>query len=283
MPPVKRNNLKQTFSMPVIPDDQVRAFRRKVLDYYRRHGRSLPWRKTTDPYRITVSEIMLQQTQEERVIPKYGAWIQHWPDWRSLAEGSPRELLTAWSGLGYNRRALFLGKLARAVVEKHDGVLPDQPEQLRALPGIGPYTARAILIFAFNRPLVTIDTNIRKVLLHEFRLRGSIPADQLEQLAWQLLPKRKARDWHNALMDYGSVLLPKRIAGISPLSRQSRFEGSLRQIRGEIVRQLTVWPSVSLVQIARVLDRTMKDVRLAAAALQKDGVVNLSGNSVRLK
>lgn len=269
--------------MLTITDDHIRAFRRKVLGYYRRHGRSLPWRKTTDPYRITVSEIMLQQTQVERVIPKYEAWIKRWPSWKKLAEASPRELLSAWSGLGYNRRGLFLGQLAKAVIREHDGVLPIDPKLLLTLPGIGPYTANAILIFAFNRPLVTIDTNIRKVLLHEFRLPGAISKRELEQLAMRVLPKRNSRDWHNALMDYGSTALPRQIAGIPPVSKQSPFKGSLRQIRGEIIRQLTAKHAVTITHIARIMARTREEVRSAARALQKDGVVIISGDSVRLK
>ena len=269
--------------MLIITNERVRAFRRKVFRFYRLHGRSLPWRNTTDPYRITVSEIMLQQTQVGRVIPKYEAWILRWPNWQTLATASSRELLSAWSGLGYNRRALFLGKLAKEVVGQFEGVLPNQAELLRSLPGIGPYTVNAVLIFAFNKPLVTIDTNIRKVLMHEFNLRNDVSPDQLRQLALRVLPKRKSRDWHNALMDYGSLVLPGQIAGIPPLSRQSRFAGSLRQIRGEIVRQLTVRRAVTIAQITRSLKRTRADVKTAAAALQKEGVIQIEREILRLK
>lgn len=265
-----------------ITDRQVQLFRAKVLKFYRTQGRDLPWRKSTDPYGICVSELMLQQTQVERVVPKYMAWIHRWPGWKALSRATNRELLAAWTGLGYNRRALFLGKLAKAVMEEYDGVMPEDAEVLQTLPGIGPYTAHAILIFAFNRPLVTIDTNVRKVLLNEFGLPAGTPREELLALARRALPRGRAREWHNALMDYGRLALPKRIPSIPALSRQSRFEGSLRQIRGEIVRQLTAQKSVSINRIARGLKRTEEDVTRAAKGLVRDGVVILSGRSIRL-
>ncbi len=265
-----------------ITERQVRLVRARVFRFYRTQGRDLPWRRTTDPYCICVSELMLQQTQVERVLPKYQAWLAQWPNWDALSRATNRELLAAWSGLGYNRRALYLGKLAQAIMTEHKGVMPEKAELLRALPGIGPYTANAILIFAFNRPLITIDTNIRKVLLHEFGLPAGTPKKELEALAQRALPRGRARDWHNALMDYGRLVLPRRIPSIPALSRQSRFEGSLRQIRGEIVRQLTARKRVTIARIAKTLGRSEEDVRRAAEALQRDGVVVLSGSSIRL-
>jgi A/G-specific adenine glycosylase len=264
-------------------DTQIKAFQRRILRFYRTHGRDLPWRKTDDPYAITVSEIMLQQTQVERVIEKYHAWLKRWPTWGSLAKATDRELLACWSGLGYNRRALNLGKLAREVVTRFEGELPRDPEQLLSLPGIGPYTAHAILIFAFNRPLVTIDTNIRKVLLHELGYPASISKKNLEAVALAVLPHRRSRDWHNALMDYSRLALPKQINSIPPISRQSRFQGSLRQIRGEIVRQLVTRTRVTVAAIAKALKRTEEDVIKAAEGLHKDGMVVLAGKTIRLK
>jgi A/G-specific adenine glycosylase len=261
---------------------RIVAFRRKILRFYELHGRKLPFRRTTDPYRITVAEIMLQQTQVERVLPKYRNWIRLWPDWRSLANATDRQLLTAWSGLGYNRRCLFLGKLARTVVNQFDGNLPDDPDILASLPGLGPYTSKAILIFAFNQPLATIDTNIRRVLLYEFDLPVTTSRGTLEELAIALLPRRRSRDWHNALMDYSVLALPKRPHNLLPVSRQSKFKGSLRQIRGEIVRQLTIRKTISLNSVAQLLDRTREDVNAAAMALEKDGIVHLKNGTIRL-
>jgi A/G-specific adenine glycosylase len=263
--------------------DQIRRFRRKMLGYYKKHGRVLPFRKTTDPYKIAVAEIMLQQTQVDRVVPKYLAWTKKWPDWRSLAKATNRELLTMWSGLGYNRRALYLGRMAQEIVERYDGVLPQDQTALSALPGIGPYTSRAILIFAFNKPLVTIDTNIRRVLIAELGLPHSISAKELESAALQALPQRRSRDWHNALMDYGATHLTARKSGVRPLFRQSKFEGSLRQIRGEIVRQLTKRKRVSLTAIAKKLGRSMEDVQKAAKGLEKEGVVRIEKGFASLR
>jgi A/G-specific adenine glycosylase len=266
------------------PDNtRIEEFQRRILRFYRTHGRNLPWRKSTDAYAIAVSEIMLQQTQVERVIDKYEAWLKRWPTWHELAKATDRELLSAWSGLGYNRRALSLGKLARDVVARFDGDLPRDPELLVSLPGIGPYTAHAILIFAYNQPLVTIDTNIRKVLLHEFGYPASISKENLRALAAKVLPRHKSRDWHNALMDYSSLVLPKQIKKIPPVSKQSRFQGSLRQIRGEIVRQLVTRPRVTVAAVARTLNRTEGDVIKAAEGLQKDGMVVFTGKTIRLK
>jgi len=265
------------------PNLQYANFRRKLLRFYKQHGRDLPWRKTTDPYRVTVAELMLQQTQVERVVPKYEAWIKKWPSWRALAKADNRELLTIWSGLGYNRRALFLGKMAKAIVHEYDGEMPRDLKELEKLPGIGRYTARAILIFAYNEPLVTIDTNIRRVLLSEFGLPDNTPVAKIEELAEQLLPKRRSRDWHNALMDYSRLMLPKRLPGIRSGNRQTTFEGSLRQIRGEIVRQLTERKSVAVHTIAAKLRRTEGDVIAAAEALAKDGVIELKRRRMFLK
>ena len=267
---------------PSLPRSRIAAFRRRIFRFYEKNRRSFPFRETTDPYKITVSEFMLQQTQISRVLPKYDTWIDRWPDWPSLAKAGKRELLAMWSGLGYNRRALYLGELAREVVHSHDGRLPDDETALRKLPGIGPYTARAILIFACNRPIITIDTNIRRVIIHELGLPPSISTRDLEDIARQLLPPRRSRDWHYALMDYSSIVLPRRLPAVPPVSKQSRFEGSLRQIRGEIIRRLTTQKSVRISTIARAMSRTDSDVLAAAESLAREGVITISNTILRL-
>jgi A/G-specific adenine glycosylase len=266
----------------LLTDKQIRSFRRKIMCFYKKYGQGFPFRKTMDPYAIAVAEIMLQQTQVDRVIPVYSAWISRWPDWRSLASASTRQLLTAWSGLGYNRRAVYLGKLAHEVITKYDGSLPDDPDILMTLPGIGRYTAHAILVFAFNRPLAAIDTNVRRVILHEFNLPADLPHAELEQLALRLPPRGKSRDWHNALMDYSRLRLPRKIASLPPISRQSSFAGSIRQIRGEIIRRLTRRHRVSLACIARQMQRSSADVLTAARALEKEGLVKVGSVFITL-
>ena len=261
---------------------EITAFRRKILSFYRKQGRKLPFRETDDPYRIAVSEIMLQQTQVERVLDKYEAWVKRWPNWKKLADASKRELLEAWSGLGYNRRALFLGAMAREIVDKYDGRLPDDPDTLRTLPGIGPYTARAVAIFAFNKPLITIDTNIRKVLIHELQLPRNINRHDLESVAELVLPRKRSREWHNALMDYSRLAL-RDVKDIPPLSKQSRFEGSRRQVRGEIIRRLTGQSWVRIDTVAKDMNRPRQDVLRAAESLAKEGVVTLTQQTIRLR
>ncbi|MFC1686996.1 Fe-S cluster assembly protein HesB [Patescibacteria group bacterium] len=268
--------------MKRISHQQIQSLRRKILRFYRLHGRNLPFRKTTDPYKITVAEIMLQQTQVDRVVPKYKAWIKKWSNWQKLSKTSNKQLLRMWSGLGYNRRALNLGKLAKTVVNNFNGKLAANPKTLQTLPGIGPYTANAILIFAYNKPLVTIDTNIRRVILYELGLPASTSMKNVEKLAWQLLPEKRSRDWHNALMDYSRLVLPNKIKRLPALTKQSKFEGSVRQIRGEIVRQLTTKPFITIKQITRSLKRTKQDVFKAVKTLEKDGMVKLDKSRITL-
>src|SRR3989338_11480528 len=138
---------------------QKKKIQQKILSWYKKNKRDLPWRKTTDPYAILVSEMMLQQTQVDRVLSKYKAWLQEFPTMQHLARAPPAVVLRCWSGLGYNRRALHLQKAAQIIVEKYHGEFPQTSELLRALPGIGPYTSHSLLIFAYNQDEVTVDTN----------------------------------------------------------------------------------------------------------------------------
>ena len=234
----------------------VRAFRKIVLDHWKKHGRhDLPWRQTTDPYKILVSEIMLQQTQVERVIPFYMNFLQKFPSSRALAKAPLTDVLRAWSGLGYNRRAKLLQETARAVVTTHGGIFPSERDSLVALPGIGPYTAGAIRAFAFNEPGFFIETNIRTAILHHFypdQLRskgieqpGVKDADILVILK-AATKGQDSREWYSALMDYGAHLKKSgvRINNKSAhYAKQSKFEGSLRQVRGAIVRELLKAPA----------------------------------------
>ena len=267
----------------ILDQRRIRNFRRKIWRHHKRHRRDLPFRNTRDPYRITVSEIMLQQTQIARVVPKYEAWTARWPNWRSLARAGRKQLLRQWSGLGYNRRAIALGELARKVVDKHGGELPADDHELLTLPGIGPYTAQAILIFAFDQHLAAIDTNIRRVILHELDLPVSTTPKEIETIARRLVPRGGAREWHYALMDYSALALPRRLEKIPPASKQSPFAGSLRQIRGEIIRRLTTATSVHLSTVSRALNRNLADVRRAAESLARDDMIVLTKDTCRLK
>ena len=188
-------------SKPLTPA-QVREFRKKVYGHFEQEGRDLPWRKNLNPFRVLVSEIMLQQTQVERVIEKYREFLSAFPDFGTLAKAPLPKLLSVWSGMGYNRRALALRALAQKVMLEHRGRLPRDHEMLIALPGIGKYTAGAVMAFAFNKPVVFMDTNIRRVFIHEFfQDRGNIHDDELIPLVEKTIDAANPRKWYNALMD----------------------------------------------------------------------------------
>ncbi len=210
--------------------EQAAAFRETVYAWCRAHPRPLPWRETVDPYAILVSEVMLQQTQVDRAVGKYAGFLDRFPDFATLAAAPLQELLAAWQGLGYNRRAVALKKCAEAVTERHGGVLPDSVDDLQALPGIGPYTARAIAAFAFGMPTVFIETNIRAAFIHHFLGdREGVRDAEILPLVAATLDRSHPRAWYNALMDYGAML--KKAHG-NPARRsahhvrQSPFKGS---------------------------------------------------------
>ncbi len=268
---------------PAITAQEIRTLRRKVWRHYRSHGRhDLPFRRTRDPYRIAVSEIMLQQTGVERVRQSYTAWIKRWPSWSALAKATPRQLLTMWSGLGYNRRALYLGSMARIITKEHCGALPLSQEALRALPGIGPYSAAAILIFATNAPVVTVDINVRRVILSELGLPSETSHGEVEKIAKLLLPRGRSREWHYAMMDYGSDGLSSDAKRRYRAKRQSPFVGSVRQARGEIIRQLTLRDSFRL---STALPNAPLERSLTLQALEdlsREEIIAIRGNTVRL-
>lgn len=237
---------EENLPVPALPHlrhpPSIREFRTIVLDYYRKNGRDLAWRGTTDPFRILVSEIMLQQTQVERVTVKYPLFIAAFKDFPSLAGSSLPDVLAVWQGMGYNRRAISLQKCARRVVEEYDGVLPQDPEVLATFPGIGRATASSICAFAFNRPVVFIETNIRRVFIHFFfGNHDSVDDCEILPLARQALPVQDPRTWYNALMDLGTALKkteenPNRRS--RHYTKQAAFEGSDRKIRGSLLRLL---------------------------------------------
>ncbi len=219
------------------------VFKKTIWNHYKKYGRDLPWRHDTTPYRITVSEIMLQQTQADRVAKKFDSFLKKFPNWKSLAKAPLASLLKEWQGLGYNRRALNLQRLAQAI----KGKLPQTYEELVELPGIGPNTAGSILAFAFNIPHPFIETNIRTVFIHFFfkETRGKIHDKKLMPLIEKTLDKKNPREWYFALMDYG-VYLKKNHVNPSRRSKhhvqQSRFKGSNRELRANILKLIVEKP-----------------------------------------
>jgi A/G-specific adenine glycosylase len=198
----------------VLPDPaRLASVRDALLGWYARSGRDLPWRRTRDPYAILVSEIMLQQTQVERVRPKFHEFLASFPSFASLAAAPLGEVIRRWAPLGYNRRAVRLHAIARTVVERFGGHLPDRPEQLRELEGLGSYTANAVACFAFERAVPVIDTNVHRVLGRLFAdLIGLDPpaGRSLERFAAAVLPVDRAYDWNQALMDLGAMICTAR-------------------------------------------------------------------------
>ncbi|MCU0412235.1 MAG: A/G-specific adenine glycosylase [Bacteroidetes bacterium] len=181
----------------------VALIQRRLLRWYRRHARPLPWRRTKNPYRILVSEVMLQQTQVSRVLQKYPDFLRRFPTLQRLAASSPADVIRAWQGMGYNNRALNLHRLARLAAERYHGRLPGTPDDLIGLPGIGRYTANAVACFAFGASVATVDTNVRRVLSRVFPAR--LNADPW-LVAERVLPKRSAYDWNQGLMELGALI-----------------------------------------------------------------------------
>ncbi len=250
-----------------------------MWEYYKKHGRhELPWRKTHDPYKILVSEVMLQQTQVERVKPFYEAFVRKFPTARKLGAAPLSSVLAAWQGLGYNRRAKQLREAAQLVGH---GVFPKHAEELEKLPGIGPYTARAVLAFAQNQDVVLVETNIRTAVLHHFfPKRKKVRDEEIERVLAAVLPHGRAREWYYALMDYGASLKRSGVklnAKSKHYAKQSRFAGSLREARGAILKELARAPRSGARLFGLLGDDRRMQLKTALAALAREGLVEKRG------
>ena len=266
--------------------EAVYVFQRLISLFYREHGRNFPWRTTHNPYHILVSEIMLQQTQTERVAEKYERFINAFPSFSSLARAPFYEILRSWQGLGYNRRAMALKEIARTVMTKFHGNLPSSLDALMTLPGIGRTTASAISAFAFNEPAVFIETNIRRVFIHHFFQNGNrIKDTEILPLVEQTLDTSNPRRWYYALMDYGASLKGE---GQNPNRRsahyqkQAPFENSNRQIRGMILKALIMKSNVTEREIVQRLKMDPERIRRNLIQLQKEGFLEKRGNRFTL-
>ncbi|MBL1434289.1 A/G-specific adenine glycosylase [Candidatus Wolfebacteria bacterium] len=220
---------------------EQKKFKKTVWDFYKKDGRSFPWRNTKNPYHIWVSEIMLQQTQVARVIPRYSSFLKEFKTIKSLADASLSEVLKEWQGLGYNRRAKYLHEGAKYILLKYKGIFPK--ENMQCVPGIGPYTEAAIQAFAFNKGIPCIETNIRTVFTHHFfKNKKNVHDKEILRLIEETLDTKNPREWYWALMDYGAALKSSGVQ-INNKSRhyikQSVFKGSDREVRGTIIRTLT--------------------------------------------
>jgi A/G-specific adenine glycosylase len=248
--------------------ENLPELQRRLLEWYRRNARDLPWRRTRDPYRILVSEVMLQQTQVSRVEPRYHSFISRFPDVHALANAPTAEVISEWSGLGYNRRAINLQRTARAVVDEHGGEFPADVSALQRLPGIGPYTAGAITCFAFEQDVGFLDTNIRR-LLHRLYFGPEVPQPvrspkAMQALAESIVPTGRGWEWGQALIEFGALqctarkpacltcplqnncaAFPEIQSVLAELTRtgfrrkkEASFAGSNRDYRGRVMRAL---------------------------------------------
>ncbi len=291
-----------------LPEEKVDAIQRGLLGWFAANARDLPWRRTRDPYAILVSEVMLQQTQVDRVIPFYERWLDQFPDVTALAYAPTADVITAWAGLGYNRRAVNLQRTARFVVEERGGVFPSDVADLLALPGIGPYTSGAIAAFAFEQDAAFIDTNMRRVL-HRVAFGPDVP-DQLRHdrevipVARQCVPPGRGWEWNQALIEFGALqctarkpaclICPLRpecasypviLGALASVPRGSRkktespFEGSNRFYRGRVIDALRGAASagLSLQELGAAIKPDFTDEELAwllgvVSGLVRDGL-----------
>ena len=283
-----------------------RDVRRAVLAFGAQGLRSLPWRSTRDPWAVLVSELMLQQTQAARVVPAWERFLGRFPTVRACAAAGPGEVVAAWSGLGYNRRAIFLHRAAVMVVERHGGELPDRLSDLLALPGLGPYTARAVLAFAFEQDVGVLDVNTARVLARGIAGHSLSPTEA-QDVADALVPRGRGWTWNQALLDLGARVCTSRAprCGSCPLAggcrwrrtggpdpapgsagaggRQSRFEGSHRQGRGRLLRALTRGPvKTGALASACGWPGDPDRARRAAAGLVQDGLARWDGEALVL-
>lgn len=246
--------------------------------------RNMPWRDNTDPYYVLVSELMLQQTQVDRVIPKFELFMNTFPNMKALSVASLAQVLTVWSGLGYNRRAKFLHEAAKSVMADFNGTLPGTYEQLVSLPGIGPNTAGAILAYSFNQPVVFIETNVRTVYFqHFFEDRLLVTDKELKELVARTVDQEHPREWYWALMDYGSYLKKLGVGRIDKSShykKQTALSGSLRQVRGQILKAL-IRGDMSINELRAAMPADER-YTIALAALLKEKLVTRSGERLHL-
>lgn len=279
----------------------MQKFKQTIWKFYKGNRRKLPWRETRDPYKILVSEIMLQQTQALRVVPKYNSFLKKFPNTKILAKAKLSDVLKEWQGLGYNRRALYLKKTAAIIEKDFNGKFPKDFKLLTSLPGIGPATAGDILAFAWNIPSVLIETNIRSVFIHFF-FKGAkantyvegnpstkdssdlVSDKEIMPYIEQTLDKENPREWYWALFDYGAHL--KETHNPSRKSKhhvkQTIFKGSHREKRSKVLKLILKKPQTELgiLKIEKYPKETLAKILLD---LQKEGMIKKVGNSFTIK
>jgi A/G-specific adenine glycosylase len=264
---------------------QAEEFRKLLKQQGGQLYRDMPWRDDVRPYFVLVSELMLQQTQVARVIPKFRAFIERFPNERALAEASLADVLGYWQGLGYNRRAKYLHDSAKRIIDQHGGHFPDDRQNILRLPGVGANTAGAIEAYAFNRPSIFIETNVRTVYIHHFFADDFAVDDaSIRARLEETLDREHPREFYWALMDYGSWLKSSGVRNVSRsrhYRKQSPLEGSVRQVRGRIVTVLGQAETLTVADLALAVGA---DERFGAAleGLKRDGLVQESAGFIEL-
>ncbi|MCL4200045.1 Fe-S cluster assembly protein HesB [Patescibacteria group bacterium] len=259
-----------------LPRMPTKKFQNMIFSWWKENRRDLPWRRTRDPYHILVSEVMLQQTQVLRVVPKYAEFLAAFPDVYSLAAATPAQVLTLWRGLGYNRRALYLQKAAKTIVTDYQGRFPDSETELIKLPGLGLYTARAIMVFAFEKNVAMVDTNIRQIITHY--IYNGLPQKEkiIQETADRLVPAGRAWEWHQALMDFGALAMVKEKKTMHIVKKQAPFKDSDRYYRGRVIDVLRVSNAKETRLVAnfvREYGKTAKYFHRIINGLKKDGLL----------
>ena len=263
--------------------NQITDFQKKIWLFWKENQRDLPWRETTDPYKIFISELMLQQTQVDRVILKYIEFIKKYPTMNSIVKATDAEIIRLWKGLGYNRRALYARKAMEYLLKHFNGIFPTNEKDLRKLPGIGEYTAKAILSFALHQKVTLIDTNIRQVVEVEFAGGKKLPEHTLFLIVKKIMPKKETWLWHQALMDYNALFLSKNKERKKAVNKIP-FKKSNRYVRGRIIDLLRTksYLKVKLITAMKNYEKSKEDVEKAVNTLIKDGLIVQKGNTYSL-
>lgn len=269
---------------PEPTQDQIDAFQAAVWAYYAQHGRSFPWRSDARPYRVLVSEVMLQQTQTGRVVPKFQEFMEEFPNIETLADASLAQVIHLWQGLGYNRRAKYLHETAGYICREHGGAVPSRVDELKSLPGIGPNTAGSIAAFAYNLPVVFIETNIRSLFLYWFfDGQGDVSDQCVLPLIEHTLSQQHPRHWYWAVMDYGVHIkhtIPNPSRRSRHYSRQTPFAFSRRKVRGEVIRLLTKGPHAHSQLAEYIGDERLEEV---LEALEAEHLITWGNDAVYLR
>lgn len=262
-------------------------FKSIIYSYYKHHRREFPFRKNQTPYKVLVSEIMLQQTQTGRVSEKYLNFMRKFPDFNTLSKAPLEDVLKAWHGLGYNRRAIALKKISDIVINEYNGKLPDAVEILKSFPQVGHNTASSIITFAFNKPTIFIETNIRRVYIYFFfHGKNGVHDKEIIPIAEKTLDRSNPREWYYAIMDYG-VMLKKTYPDLNKQSahyrKQAPFQGSNRQIRGKLLKLLISGRIFKISEIEgnfKGIDKNkLKDILIQ---LEKEGFLEIKQNIVQI-